>query len=46
VHLIADGMLQCAPLLTGKVGLDGVDGAFTELANPERHAKIMVNPTR
>jgi len=33
-----------APLVTGTVGLDGVAGAFAELASPERHAKIMVAP--
>ena len=33
-------------LITGKVGLDGVKGAFAELANPERHTKILVEPWR
>jgi hypothetical protein len=31
-------------LITGRVGLDGVKGAFADLANPERHAKIIVEP--
>ena len=44
VHMIADGKLNCAPLLTGEVGLDGVDNAFTALQDPELHAKIMINP--
>jgi hypothetical protein len=26
------------------VGLEGVSGAFAELANPEKHAKVMVDP--
>jgi hypothetical protein len=33
-------------LITGTVGLDGVAGAFSDLANPERHAKVMVDPWR
>jgi threonine dehydrogenase-like Zn-dependent dehydrogenase len=41
---IAAGRIPVAPLVTGTVGLDGVAGAFAELASPERHAKIMVAP--
>ena len=33
-------------LITAKVGLEGVKGAFAELANPERHTKILVEPWR
>lgn len=44
--LIASGGIPTAPLITGRVGLDGVAGAFTELASPERHAKIIVEPWR
>ena len=33
-------------LITGKVGLDGVKGAFEELGSPERHTKILVEPWR
>jgi threonine dehydrogenase-like Zn-dependent dehydrogenase len=43
---IARGEIGVEPLITGKVGLDGVAGAFEELASPERHAKILVEPTR
>jgi len=46
LHLIAEGRLNCQPLLTGEVGLEGVKGAFAELAQPDRHAKIVVNPGR
>jgi threonine dehydrogenase-like Zn-dependent dehydrogenase len=46
LHLIAEGKLGCAPLITGEVGLDGVAGAFDELATPERHAKILINPAQ
>ena len=41
---IAEGRIAVAPLVTAKVGLDGVKQAFGDLANPERHAKILVEP--
>jgi threonine dehydrogenase-like Zn-dependent dehydrogenase len=41
---LADGRIDVTPLVTGRVGLDGVPGAFVELANPERHAKILIEP--
>jgi threonine dehydrogenase-like Zn-dependent dehydrogenase len=44
LHHIAEGRIDVTPLITGRVGLDGVKGAFADLANPERHAKIMVEP--
>jgi threonine dehydrogenase-like Zn-dependent dehydrogenase len=43
---IAEGEIRVEPLVTGKVGVDGVPGAFEELASPERHAKILVEPWR
>ncbi len=44
VHMIADGKVNCAPMITGEVGLAGVDNAFTALKDPETHAKILINP--
>jgi threonine dehydrogenase-like Zn-dependent dehydrogenase len=41
---LADGRIDAAPLVTGRVGLDGVPDAFRELATPERHAKILITP--
>ena len=41
---IADGAIDLAPLVTGTVDIDGVPAAFDELADPERHAKILVVP--
>ena len=41
---IAEGRLDVAPLITADVGLEGVAAAFDELANPERHAKVLVRP--
>ena len=44
LKLIADGRIDVTPLITGRVGLDGVQAAFNDLANPEMHAKILVDP--
>ena len=44
LHMIAEGKVDPAPLITGTVGLDGVDAAFTALGNPEVHAKILIDP--
>jgi len=41
---IGSGALDVSPLITGRVGLDGVAGAFVELGDPEGHAKILVTP--
>ena len=37
-------LVDVTPLITGHVGLEGVSSAFVELANPEQHAKIVVQP--
>jgi threonine dehydrogenase-like Zn-dependent dehydrogenase len=44
LHFIAEGKVDVSPLVTGTVGLAGVNGAFAELVNPEKHAKVMVDP--
>lgn len=44
LRAIAEGNLDVAPIITGEVDLDGVPGAFAELADPERHCKIVVVP--
>lgn len=41
---IADGVIDVAPLITGSVPIAGVPQAFTDLADPETHAKILVEP--
>ncbi|MHB8531586.1 MAG: zinc-binding dehydrogenase [Solirubrobacteraceae bacterium] len=46
LHMLAEGTVDAGHLITGTVGLDGVAGAFAELSNPERHAKIMIDPRR
>ena len=43
---IAEGKVNADPLITGKVGVEGVAGAFRDLASPETHAKILVEPWR
>lgn len=45
LHLLADGTVDPSPLVTGTVGLAGVAAAFDALADPETHAKILVDPT-
>jgi threonine dehydrogenase-like Zn-dependent dehydrogenase len=46
LHLIGDGQVDAPAMITGKVGVDGVRDAFGQLANPERHTKILVEPWR
>jgi threonine dehydrogenase-like Zn-dependent dehydrogenase len=43
---LADGRIEAAPMITGKVGLDGIPAAFDELGHPEKHAKILAEPWR
>ena len=45
LHMLADKTLNATPLVTGTVGLEGVEPAFTALADPEKHAKILIDPT-
>jgi threonine dehydrogenase-like Zn-dependent dehydrogenase len=44
LHMLAEGDVDPRPLITGGVGLEGVEAAFTALADPERHAKILIDP--
>ena len=46
LQAIANGDVDVAPLITGKIGIDGVAEAFADLASPDRHAKILVEPWR
>lgn len=41
---IAEGTIRTDPLITGKVGIEGVAQAFEDLGSPEHHAKILVEP--
>jgi threonine dehydrogenase-like Zn-dependent dehydrogenase len=44
LHLLADGKVNAAPIMTGTVGLAGVENAFDALADPDKHAKILIDP--
>lgn len=44
LHMLADGKLDASALITGKVGLKGVAGAFQALGDPEKHAKVLIDP--
>ena len=44
LHALAAGEIDFEPLITGVVGIDGVSQAFEDLADPETHAKIVVEP--
>jgi threonine dehydrogenase-like Zn-dependent dehydrogenase len=45
LHMLAEGKVDARALLTGTVGLAGVGEAFEALGNPERHAKILIDPS-
>lgn len=44
LHMIAEGKVDVSPLITGTVGLGGVANAFDALADPAKHAKILIDP--
>ena len=44
LHMLADGKVNATPLITGTVGLPGVEAAFDALRDPEVHAKILIDP--
>ena len=44
LRAIAEGDIDVTPIITGDVGLEAVGAAFDDLADPERHCKILVTP--
>jgi len=44
LHMLAEGDVDPRALITGEVGLEGVDAAFGALGDPENHAKILIDP--
>ena len=44
LYMLAEGKVDPTPMITGTVGLSGVAGAFADLEDPERHAKILIDP--
>jgi threonine dehydrogenase-like Zn-dependent dehydrogenase len=45
LRMLAEGKVDPAPMITGTVGLGGVGDAFTALGDPEKHAKILIDPS-
>jgi threonine dehydrogenase-like Zn-dependent dehydrogenase len=45
LRALAEGKVDASPILTGRVGLDGVADAFDVLGDPETHAKILIDPS-
>ena len=45
LHMLAEGKVDPRPMITGTVGLSGVPGAFSDLEDPEKHAKILIDPS-
>ena len=44
LRMLAEGKIDASPLVTGTVGLSGVENAFAALGDPELHAKILIDP--
>jgi len=44
LHMVADGQVNAAPLVTGTVGLAGVESAFDALSQAQTHAKVVIDP--
>jgi threonine dehydrogenase-like Zn-dependent dehydrogenase len=44
LRMLSEGKIDPRPLITGTVGLEGVDAAFTALGDPEAHAKVLIDP--
>jgi threonine dehydrogenase-like Zn-dependent dehydrogenase len=43
---LAEGRIPAEPVVTGRVGVEGVADAFRALATPDIHANILVEPWR
>jgi threonine dehydrogenase-like Zn-dependent dehydrogenase len=46
LRFVAEGKVPTDPLVTGTIGVDGVARAFDDLASPDNHVKIMIEPWR
>ncbi len=44
LQMLAEGDVDASGLVTGVVGLAGVERAFDELGDPEIHAKVLIDP--
>jgi threonine dehydrogenase-like Zn-dependent dehydrogenase len=45
LHMLAEGKVDPRPMITGTVSLSGVPNAFSDLEDPEKHAKILIDPS-
>jgi threonine dehydrogenase-like Zn-dependent dehydrogenase len=45
LHMLAGGKVDPRPMITGTVGLSGIPDAFSDLEDPEKHAKILIDPS-
>jgi threonine dehydrogenase-like Zn-dependent dehydrogenase len=43
--MLAEGKADPRPMITDTVGLAGVPAAFADLEDPEKHAKILIDPS-
>ncbi|MCG9697861.1 zinc-binding dehydrogenase [Shewanella sp. Isolate11] len=46
LNAIAEGKIPWQQMLTGKVGIDGVEQAFEQLLSPNDHIKVVIEPWR
>jgi threonine dehydrogenase-like Zn-dependent dehydrogenase len=44
LRMLAEGEVDVTPMVTSRVDLDGVPGAFRELADPQHQCKVLVVP--
>lgn len=44
LRAIAEGEIDVTPMITGHIGIAGVPAAFEQLASPDEHCKILVEP--
>lgn len=44
LRVIAEGLVDVSPMITGTVDLTGTPAAFEQLADPDEHVKILVEP--
>jgi threonine dehydrogenase-like Zn-dependent dehydrogenase len=45
LHNLQEGVIDVSTIVTARVGLDEVAGAFEALGDPEKHVKILVDPS-
>lgn len=46
LNALSEGEVPWQTMLTGKVGMDGIKGAFEQLMQPNSHIKVVIEPWR